>query len=102
METYTLNPKEEPSKAGPIIGIIIILIVLLAGALYFFGQTAKNIEPQLTPEEILNQGASDIENLKVQSNSDSLNSIEQDLIDTDLTNLDKETSAIGTELDNLQ
>jgi len=103
MENQTYNSQNNSSKAGPTIGIIIIIVVLLAGALYFFGQTSEKTSlQQLTPEAILEQGAADIESLKTQSSSDTLEAIEQDLIDTDLTTLDKETTAIGTEITNLK
>lgn len=103
MENQTFNSPKESSKAGPTIGIIIIIIVLLAGALYFLSQTAeKNKLQQATSESILEQGAVEIENLKIQSNSDTIDSIEQDLADTNLNNLDKESAAIGAEVNNLQ
>ncbi|MFA6536358.1 MAG: hypothetical protein WC250_00590 [Candidatus Paceibacterota bacterium] len=103
MENQTYNPQDSSSKAGPTIGIIIIIVVLLAGALYFFSQNAeKTTQQSQTPNTILEQGAADIEGLRTQSNSDSLNSIQQDLTDTNLTNLDKETSAINSEIPNLK
>ena len=48
-----VNPEPKPSgdkSFGPIIGIIIIIIMLVIGALYFWGnalnkQTQKNIAP---------------------------------------------------------
>jgi len=78
----------EKKSVGPIIGIIIIVIVLIAGALYFWGATLNKSEalPPITEPAPL-------------SNSDSLENINADLSATAINGLDDDLNAIDAELD---
>jgi len=103
MENYTYNPNQDTPKAGPIIGIIIIIVVLLAGALYFWGKVADTTNrDNLTPENITAGAAAEIASLKSQGTTDDLTTINEDLQATDLTGLDKEITDLNIELNNLK
>ncbi len=90
----TLNQTETGNKegVGPITGIIIVLMVLVSGALYFFFQevekTKKNT-PSSSAQEILKEKDQITETLKEQSTTDEINSIKKDLDKTSIENLDK-------------
>lgn len=75
----TMPPEQHTSKIGPIAGIIIIILVLLLGVLYFWGKRAE----QTTPTTDTQATTSDIEN---------------DLASIDAS-LDEDTSRLDTELD---
>jgi len=79
------TPKKD-SKIGPIAGIVIVVIVLVIGALYFWGQ-------RLNREELLNNDPI-VKNLQTQNTSDELSAIEDDLSATAL-------DGIGTDLDGI-
>jgi hypothetical protein len=67
-----------PKKSiGPIVGIIVIILLLVLGALYVWGgKLSKNEAPKATIE---NTGAS-----AELSNSDEVDALESDLANTDL------------------
>ena len=46
--------KHEGGKAGPIIGIVIIIVVLLLGVLYFWGEKTAQLS-QPVPDQALTQ-----------------------------------------------
>lgn len=69
------------SSAGPIIGAIIILAVVIFGALYFMGEQG---------DRALN---SQVESIETQSDSDELADIEADLEATETNNLDAELNS---------
>lgn len=71
------------SSAGPVIGIIVILVIIILGGLYFWGQ--RNGE-----NTILNEALNAI---NLQSDSDEIDTIEADLNATDIENLDSEMNA---------
>lgn len=78
-----VNPAvQSGSSAGPIIGAIVILAVIIFGALYFWGQREDT--------QALNE---EINSIKEQSDSDDAASIEADLNSTDIDNLDAELNA---------
>nr|QBM02320.1 hypothetical protein [uncultured archaeon] len=83
--TTPLPPQGE-SKLGPIIGIIIVVIVLIIGALYFWGE-------KLNKANDLPQGDTMVNNLKSQQNSDEVSSIEADLKATNLDDIDADLKA---------
>jgi len=84
-------------SAGPVIGIIIIVLVLVFGGLYFWG---KRVTQEPTPEAIMNMPDSQLETLGTQNTSDEVTAIEEDLNATDLENLDAELGDIEKELGN--
>ncbi|MDO8565042.1 MAG: hypothetical protein Q7R67_00215 [bacterium] len=70
------------SSAGPIIGAIVILAVVIFGALYFWGQRSES--------QALNN---ELDTINIQSESDTTADIEADLNSTELENLDAEMNA---------
>lgn len=83
MEDNNVNaaPQSE-SSAGPIIGAIIILAVVLFGFLFFWGERGDN-------QALENQ----VNSIESQSNSDETADIEADLESTEIDNLDAELNA---------
>lgn len=78
-------------SAGPTIGIVIIILILVLGAIYIFTNRHDNNiipEEEVTEEDLLNQ-----------SESTELVDIEADALDTDLENIDRELSDIEAELE---
>ena len=69
------------SRAGQVIGVIIILLVILLGSLYFWNNRTDKMR-----DETLNS-------INSQSDSDTASAIEADLDNTDIDNLDAELNA---------
>ena len=105
MDNTTPNPMPDQmpimpqpeSKAGPIIGIVIVVIVLIIGALYFWGQRL-NREVPVTPSSdtsALQEEQSDpsVTALNSQSSSDDYASIESDLNATNVDGLSSDFEA---------
>ncbi|MBN2093847.1 MAG: hypothetical protein JW740_00515 [Candidatus Zambryskibacteria bacterium] len=100
----TFNPNQMPpiqdnpekKSIGPLISVIIILVLIIVGGLYFLKtRSERNVYIPNTEE-----GAdSVVESLKQQEESDELDSIEADLLNTDLDNLDQDAAAIEAELE---
>ncbi len=89
----------EKTPMGPIVGIIVIIIVLVVGGLYFWGQRiSTSVDENLTPEEITIKEDTATEALKTQGTSDVVADIEADLSATNLDNLDAELQQIEAEL----
>ncbi len=80
----TLPPKK--SGVGAVIGSAIVIILLILGALYFWGE--KLSEQEQTPVQNNSVSATDavVEKLNQQSSSDDLSSIEADLNATEWSN----------------
>jgi uncharacterized protein HemX len=76
-EQNTNMPPETRSSAGPIIGAIIILAVILFGALFFWGERSEN--------RALNEK---LQEINTQSESDEVVDIEADLEATDVESVD--------------
>lgn len=95
-----VQEKDEKKSVGPIIGIAIILVIIIFGGLYYWGDQIKNQREQenITSEEILEQKDPALEALEVQSSSDEIVDIEADLDLTDLEGLGKELGDIDVEL----
>jgi|SRR3989344_5416725 len=86
-------PQQDGDKsAGPVIGTIIIILLIILGGLYFWGQRVNDRGAQT--EDFVTPGA-DIESLETQGTSDDVTSIEADL---NTTNLDD----LGTEVDYIE
>ena len=73
---------------GAFIGIVIIIIVLVVGALYFWGERLVGTPATETPAAFQ----------PAESASSEIADIESDLSGTDLQNLDTELNSINTEL----
>lgn len=84
------------SEKGPVLGIIIIIVLLVAGGLFVLNNSLNQSE--LLPGDI--EGAPDVQSdaLGVQATSTELDAIEADVNATNLDNLDAEISEIEKEL----
>ncbi len=71
------------SSAGPVIGVIVILVIIILAGLYFWGQRTND---DMRIEDTLNA-------INFQNESDELNTSEADLEATDIENLDSEMIA---------
>jgi len=86
-------PVEGHKPVGPVIGSIIVVLLIILGGLYFWG-------------ERLNQSGSSsvaapdpaLQSLKTQGTSDEVSALETDAAATDLNGLDKELGDIQKEL----
>lgn len=74
-EDSPVTPKESQGKVGPIIGIIIIILVLLIGVLYFWGQRVETVPENIQSAEIQEQDNSP------EQIEDDFSDIEQELDD---------------------
>ena len=95
---------EHHRSLGPAIGVIILVLAIALGVLYFFGSNL--VTPQLTPpaqgpEEV--PGTPNIDpvaaSLSEQSTSTELSAIEEDLASTNLEEIDAELDQMEAELD---
>ncbi len=83
------------SGAGPIIGAIIVVAVLVLGGLYYWGAyLERRDQAAMTAEEILSEPDAVLEQLGTQGTSDELDAIEADVDATDLENLTTELDQI--------
>lgn len=89
VNTVTPEMGKTGSSAGPIIGIVIILAIVILGGLYFWGQR-NDLAEMGTDAEATDQS---IENINYQGTSDDTSSIEADLDATDVETLDAEINA---------
>jgi uncharacterized protein HemX len=112
----TLNQTNEPqpekttpgkkTSIGPVFGIIIIVVLLALGGLYYFTtgvDQVRNNEPQpvLTEEEaatLQDEAVQEASTLREQSTSNTIADIEADLEATDLSGLDDALSDFDSEL----
>jgi hypothetical protein len=100
--------EEEHSHLGPIIGVLIVVLVLILGGLYLWGQSLMNGpagSEQIIPRSIQNnepetpRAEADADILGTVSSSDELDAIDADLESTLLDSLDTELDEIDRELD---
>jgi hypothetical protein len=94
--------EEEKQGAGPLVGIIIIVLILVLGGIYYAGKTETEEEVLPTAEEILMEEDTQIQELSDVGTSDEIDSIEEDLLDTVLDDLDSELEDIDAELEDLE
>lgn len=95
--TPSYSPLEPHKKSyGPLIAVVVILLVIIVGGLYFLGQRMSKT-PYTPPADTTNTD-SVTASLKSQSSSDDLNAIEKDLNSTDLNNLDQGAAALQAEI----
>lgn len=98
----TFNPNQMPpmqtqaekKSAGPLIAVIIILVLIVIGSLYFLKERSMKgtyVPPQTTTDPIT-------DSMKQQGSSDDLDAIEADLNATNLDNLDQGASALQAEI----
>lgn len=74
---------EPKGSAGPVVGIIVILVIIILGALYFWGQRGDGTN--LTDEQL--------NVINTQNTTDDTASIEADLNATDIESVDAQINA---------
>lgn len=90
------TPTPKSSSVGALIGIVVVILVIVLGGLYFWGQRVEQLE-QKDSLTALGEDNS-VETLQTQGTSDEIGDIEADVNATDLENLDKEVGTIDAEL----
>jgi hypothetical protein len=99
-------PEEHHSSLGPVVGSIVIVLIIVLGGLYLYGdkigmqKQVPTVEApkEITPEEISAQADGSISALQQQGGTDAISEISSDLSATDLNALDAELSNINSEL----
>jgi hypothetical protein len=111
MQSETSMPESDPSTEspksggiGPMIGIIIIVVLLAVGGFYYWGSKLVDNRASLTESgdsvsDVVPTNDTVVNDLLDQDSSDTVESIEADLNDTDLNGLDGELSDIEAVLD---
>lgn len=83
-QPLSATQNQSESKLGPIVGIVIVVIVLIIGALYFWGAKLNNdntTNGNTQPDQAVSQ-------LQTQGAADTISAIETDLSATNLKGLD--------------
>lgn len=83
------NETNNSEKIGPLIGSVIIILIIIAGAFYLFSIIREKVEVQKSEQQKVEQ----VE----QNQSDEISEIEADLNSTELENLDSELEALQVE-----
>jgi len=101
-EMNTASPAEH-SSMGPIIGSIIIILILILGGLYFYGDRVNKMSlPEQTAEETTATNTAQVDQvmaeLRVQGGTDSLSEINADLYATDASAAGSDGAAIRAQL----
>jgi hypothetical protein len=84
-----MDQNQTESSVGPIIGTIIIVTILVLGGIYYWSNRLAGTEPQLEVTQATSTTKTDplIDRLSTQSSSDDLQSINQDLKATNLSDI---------------
>lgn len=90
--TNPVSGQQNPKSVGPAIGIVIIILVIILGALYFWGQTIDRREVILNQQQM--ETADQAGSLPTQSSSDDLGSIEADLNMANFEDLGNEFNSV--------
>lgn len=93
-----MQPQQNKSSIGSIIGTIIIITVIILGGLYFWG---KRVEEAKYKQKIISESESQTQTVEVNeataikslSNGDDINAIQADLDKTNVNNLSAELDA---------
>ena len=93
--TPTPTPEGDGNSAGPIVGSVIVIIIIIIGGLYFWGQ---RLSQDMKGEDILSEEDALVADLVEVSDSDEVGAIEDDLNATDLDDLDADLENIDLEL----
>jgi hypothetical protein len=80
------------NSAGPIIGLVIILALIILGGLYFWNERG-DMNPAGTVPNTASTNESITASIEAQSNSDEIDSIQADLDSTETDSLDSELQA---------
>lgn len=84
----TIHMGTEPKSHGPLIGSIIIVVLLVIGGIYYY-KTAKTqiLQDQARAEQAVLDAQAQAEIIQIQSDSDGVVDIENDLNETDIDSL---------------
>jgi hypothetical protein len=83
-----MEETKNEGSLGPIVGIILILLVIILGGLYFWGERVKKANTLSDDAAQSMQDNQNIESITTQSSSDATADIEADLNATDIDSLD--------------
>ncbi len=70
---------------GPVVGLIVILVIIIVGGVYFWGQRVRTVTNEATQNS---QQDAQTESLNTQGFTDETTSIESDLNITNFSNID--------------
>lgn len=91
--------QSEQKSWGPAIGLVVILLIIIAGSFYFFrGGTPKGDAPNQEAEPSITDIEDELQSLREQSESDEVADIKADLDDTDVSGLDEELNLAEDEV----
>ena len=97
-----MNGMEPVKKSyGALIAVIVILVLIVIGGLYFLGQRVNN-SAYINNASSTQESDSVTASLQTQSSSDDLQSIQKDLDSTDTSNLDQGAAAVEASLNSSQ
>jgi len=71
---------------GPVIGVVVILLIIVIGGLYFWSERSKNMEAQ--PDNMAAANDAELQAVSTQSSSDDASSIQADLNATNVDSVD--------------
>lgn len=83
-----MQPTNNENSVGPVIAIVIVLVMIILGGFYFWGERSREMDSAsqtIITEDNVDEATSAIES---QSTSDESLSIEEDLMDTEVDSLD--------------
>jgi len=86
------------SSVGPIIGSVVVVLVIVLGGIYLYGERLKDKINEEAPVENIKAEDQATNSLEQQGSSDSLSEISADLQASDFNGLDAESMAIEQEL----
>lgn len=94
----TPQPPHKDGGFGPVIAIIIIVIILALGAMYYFTTGIEQIQNNQPTEESTGINGDAEAGLEAQGSASDFNSIEEDLDNTDFSGLDESSADFESEL----
>lgn len=96
-EGVSPSPKKD-GGIGPVIGIVIVIIVLILGGVYYFTTGVNQIRNEQAPVDSAVEAENDAAALREQGTSSDISSIEADIDATDLSGLDDTAANFESEL----
>ncbi|XKT74673.1 MAG: hypothetical protein ACJKTH_01120 [Patescibacteria group bacterium UBA2163] len=94
----TPKPSHKDGGFGPVIAIIIIIVILALGAMYYFTTGIEQIQNNQPTEESTGINGDAEANLQTQGSATDLDAIEADLDNTDFSGLDEASADFEAEL----
>ena len=94
----SIGTSEKKTSVGSIVGIVIIVVILIFGGLYFWGAQLEK-EQMMQDELPFILGDDETGELPTTSGSDEVSALEQDI---DTTNMDAIEAQLDTDLGNIE